>query len=286
MRISVIGSHGQLGSDLVRVASKNHDVQALSRSEVQVENYSSVIDALAGFNPDWVINTAAFHKLPECEADPDRAMFVNRLGARTVAEAAERLGVKAAYISTDYVFDGQLAPGEKYSPLDKRNPLNAYGISKAFGEDETLLVAEGNAVFRISSVFGEAGSSGKGGNFLETVISKASDGQAIEVVADNEMAPTYTVTAADRIIRLLSDSTAGVHHVSNDGFCSWFDLAQFTLGKLGFDLSVSPKETDPKEQPRRPRISTLDSSGVREYGCPPVSWQEGVRKYLTQKGYL
>lgn len=286
MRISIIGSNGQLGSDLARLATRDHEVQALSRAEVQVENYSSVTAALSAFNPDWVINTAAFHKIHDCEADPDRAMLINSLGSRTVAEVAEKLGAKTAYISTDYVFDGYLAPGGTYSPLEKKNPLNAYGMSKASGEDETLQVAEDNLVFRISSVFGEAGSSGKGGNFLETVISKASEGKALEIVDDNEMAPTYTVTAADRMLRLLADSSGGVHHVANDGFCSWFDLARFTLEAMGLNSRVSSKETDPNERPRRPKISTLDSSGVWEFGCPPVSWQDGVRQYLIQKGHL
>jgi dTDP-4-dehydrorhamnose reductase len=286
MRISIIGSNGQLGSDLARVASKNHEVQALSRAKVQVENYSSVVDALHAFHPDWVINTAAFHKLPDCEADPDRAMLINASGSRTVAEVAERLAANVAYISTDYVFDGHLAPGNAYKPQDKKNPLNSYGISKDAGEEETLSVDRENLVFRISSVFGEAGSSGKGGNFLETIISRAREGQAIEIVADNEMAPTYTGTAVDRILRLLADSSGGVHHVSNDGFCSWFDLAQFTLEVMGVESRLLSKDSDPNEEPRRPKISTLDSSGVWEFGCPPVSWQDGVRQYLKNRGYL
>jgi dTDP-4-dehydrorhamnose reductase len=270
---------------LVRAASEKHDVQQLTRDHLRVQDSNALTELLSSFSPDWVINTAAFHKLYECEMFPDEARAVNELGATNVANVSEQIGAKVAYISTDYVFDGLIESNLSYKPDDERNPLNVYGLTKLRGEDATLQDGR-NIVFRISSAFGVAGSHAKGGNFLETIIDKARKGQTITVPRDNRMSPTYTQSASRRILNLISEDRSGIHHVSNDGSCSWFDLAEFTLKTMGIHSDLRGRESPLDEEPRRPLISTLCTQESPGFGLYEFTWQAGVEAYLKEKGYL
>ena len=105
------------------------------------------------------------------EKDSEKAWNVNALGQKNVATIAAEQNARSVFISSDYVFSGE--KGSPYLPSDPVSPVNAYGHSKAGGELSSLSVSDRNIVMRISSVFGSAGSSGKGGNFVETIINKA-----------------------------------------------------------------------------------------------------------------
>jgi dTDP-4-dehydrorhamnose reductase len=226
--VAIIGPNGQLGSDLVKVFEQaGWKIFQLSHSEISIENRISVLKALEGAKTDWVINTAAFHKVDECEKDPQKAWQINAEGAKNVATVARDLGMRSVFISSDYVYSGD--KGASYSESDPVSPLNAYGHSKAGGEAVTLAANEKNLVVRIASVFGAAGSSGKGGNFVETIITKAKAGDRLSVVDDILMSPTYTVDAAQKILELLNLDESGIFNASNAGSTTWYGFAREIL---------------------------------------------------------
>ena len=164
--VSIIGPNGQLGTDLVKVfRAADWNVVPLTHSEVMVENAESVFDSLKKSNSDWVINTAAFHKVEECEKDALKAWEINVGGAKNVAMGARELGMRSVFISSDYVYSGD--KGTSYIETDSASPINVYGHSKVEGESVTLAIDSKNLVIRVASVFGVAGSSDKGGNFVE-----------------------------------------------------------------------------------------------------------------------
>ncbi|HEV2038039.1 MAG TPA: sugar nucleotide-binding protein, partial [Candidatus Eremiobacteraceae bacterium] len=134
MQIAVIGSNGQIGSEIVRAASSaGLTVIELRHSDIEVTDTASVARALAPLRSgDVVVNTAAFHRTDECEDAPDRALSVNALGAHRVAAVARERNAAAVYLSSDFVFDGEKRT--PYVESDVARPLNAYGVSKAAGE--------------------------------------------------------------------------------------------------------------------------------------------------------
>ena len=127
-----------------------------------------------------VVNAAAFHKVEECEENPSRAFAVNAEGAWNVAGAARRAGARSIFVSTDYVFGGNEPNG--YAEDDPMDPVNVYGASKAAGEWLVRMACPDSLVVRGSGLFGHAGSSGKGGNFVETVLKRAGRGEPLSVV--------------------------------------------------------------------------------------------------------
>jgi dTDP-4-dehydrorhamnose reductase len=285
--VVIIGPNGQLGTDLVKTfGSEGWKVLPITHQDLQVESLSSVRSTLQNLSPDWIINTAAFHKVDECEKDPEKAWLINATGPANVAEVANEIGAKSVFISSDYVFSGDKEVGDTYSENDPVSPVNAYGHSKAAGEIATLSANQVNLVFRISSVFGAAGSSGKGGNFVETIIKKAQAGDPIKVVDDMYMSPTYTVDVSSKILRAITDSCSGLYHASNSGFTSWFNFACKILEIMDISATLASSKTDANQSVIRPSNSALNVSKIEQLIEKNPSWEDALQRYLIEKGYL
>lgn len=287
MRIAVIGGNGQVGTDLVAAArAAGLDVLPLTHADCDVTDRASLDAAFRDLGEgDFVANTAAFHRTDACEDDPERAMAVNALGAFNAAAAASERGAGIVFVSTDFVFDG--SKDSAYVESDVPKPINAYGVSKFAGE---MLAAHANPshyVVRISSVFGAAGASGKGGNFVETIISKARAGAPIDVVDDIVMAPTYAADAGRLLVALLSTRAPfGVYHLANSGECSWFEFADAILADSGLGARARAiSSADVAGKARRPRRSTLASEKLKSLGLVARPWRDALDAYLVEKGY-
>lgn len=284
MRVVVIGSTGQLGTDLMKVLGSDHEVIGLTHGDIEVTDYNSCL-VLKKYSPDVIINTAAFHKTDLCEDEPLKTFSVNALGAKNVALISKEIGATCVFISTDYVFDG--SKNEPYTENDVPNPINTYGISKLAGELYTRWNPR-HYVVRVASLFGVAGASGKGGNFVETMIKKAKSGEVIRVVDDMWMSPTYTRDAASAIKKILELKLPfGVYHATNQGFCTWFQFAKEIFNQLSLSPGLEPIKTEElKMKAKRPRFSALRSIKLPKYGIYMREWKEALRAYLTEKGYL
>lgn len=284
MRIVVIGSTGQLGTDLMKALRNGHEVTGLTHGDIETTDYNSCL-TLKQFTPDLVVNTAAFHKTDQCEEEPLKTFFVNALGARNTATVSKEIGATIVFISTDYVFDG--AKNEPYTEDDTPNPINTYGISKLAGEFYTKQNPK-HYIFRVASLFGIAGASGKGGNFVETMITKAKKNEPISVVDDMWMSPTYTKDAALTIEKVMdSQLPFGTYHATNLGYCSWFEFAQEIFKITGLSPNLkSVKTQDTQTKARRPQFSALKSVSLSEHGVQIRDWKEALHDYLKEKGHL
>jgi dTDP-4-dehydrorhamnose reductase len=284
VRVLVFGGWGQLGSDLVAVAHGRHEVIRPRHDAVDVERMNDVTAILEEVRPAAVVNAAAFHKLELCESDPVRSYSTNERGAKNVARAAAALGARCVYISTDYVFDGE--KGAPYTEDDPVSPVSVYGRSKAAGERAVLGSGPAAAVVRTSALFGHAGSSGKGGNFVETMLAKGIGAESISVVDDQISSPTATRDLAARLLLLLEeDVPGGVYHVTNAGYCSWYELAREALRLARIDADLTPVKTNPNAEVRRPPFSAmLDTRGTALGFAPLRDWQDALAWYVAERG--
>lgn len=257
----------------------------LSHADIEVTDGPGVLDRLTAVAPEVVINCAAFHRVDECEARFEEAFRVNALGARNVALACARLGALAVYVSTDYVFGGEA--GRPYVEADPPAPVNVYGASKVAGEHLVAAAAPRALIVRVASLFGVAGASGKGGNFVETMIRKARAGEAIHVVDDLVMSPTSTADASAAIRGLIARGYTGIAHATNAGACSWYGFARAIFSMLGLEADLQPQRSaDLPSAARRPRSAALASSVLEGLGLARPPWEDALRRYLAAKGYL
>ena len=283
MRLLLLGANGQLGCDLLRVFRTAGDsVIPATHAEVEVASLDRVSQVLAETKADVVLNTAAFHKVEECEKNPALAFQVNATGAMNLARVCHQSGAVLVHFSTDYVFDGhKRAP---YEETDLPSPLNVYGASKVAGEQLIACNAERYFIIRTCGLYGVAGSSGKGGNFVENMLRKALAGDAMRVVDDQVLTPTYTVALAQATRDLILTQKFGLYHLSCEGQCSWYEFARSILELAGVDAELSPvKTTDFPSTVKRPSYSVLSKVKFRSLALSIPSWQEALSRYLQER---
>lgn len=287
MKVVLIGANGQLGSDLHKVFQAAGDtVVPLVRAQLDVRSTETVFKVFAETTPDVVINTAAFHNVVECEAKPDVAFQVNATAAMGVAQACHRVGATLVHFSTDYAFGGE-GKTTPYEEEDRPAPLNVYGVSKVAGEHLIRAHTDRHFVVRVCGLYGVAGSSGKGGNFVENMLKKALAGQEIQVVNDQIVTPTYTVDLAEAVRRLVLTGKFGLYHLSAEGQCSWYEFARRIFEAAGVRASLSPALTDHQRGGlKRPAYSVLSKAKLRALGLSMPSWENALVRFLSERSRI
>jgi len=285
MKVVVIGSTGQLGQDLMRAFPS---AIGINHQDLDVCDGVAVILAVQAHKPQWILNTAAFHRVDDCEANPSLALGVNGLGALNISRAAATVNAGVVFFSTDYVFGA--APRELNHPYvesDAPGPLNVYGASKCAGE---FLVMESNPkhlVIRTTGLYGTS-TSRKGWTFPELMLNKGRSDGMVRVVTDQVLAPTYTADLAAKVKELIEKDATGLFHLTNGGECSWFDFARETFELAGLKVKMEPMHTDQgKTRARRPPYSALTSMRLSQIGIAPMRPRvEALKDYLHKKGVI
>ena len=282
--VAIIGSTGQLGSDISETFGNL--ALPLSHDEIEVKDVNSCRRVLKSIDADTVINCAAYVKVDDSEDHPDEAFMVNAIGARNVALICNERQMKNVYISTDFVFDDNKK--EPYQEDDPPNPINIYGLSKYAGEILTRNYCTKFYIIRSASLYGIKGARGKGGNFVDWMVEKATNNEPIKVVDDVVMSPTYAKDAAEMIKNILEKELPyGIYHVTNHGYCSWFDFAKKILEFLDIDAKLFPINSDElNRKAKRPKFSALESSKLNGFGLRLRNWEDALKDYLIEKGYL
>ncbi len=282
-RVAVIGSNGQLGSDLVDVwRESGDDVAGITHDMMRVEDPDSVAGVLRSVKPDIILNTAAYHNLPKCESDPALSGAVNASGSLHVARIAQELGAAVVYFSTDYVFDGE--GSSPYREEDLPNPQSVYATTKLAGEFYALNYCDRGYVVRVSGIYGRVPCRAKGGNFVTTMMRLAREKPEVRVVTDERLTPTPTRVIAQVVRAIVRGGPPGLYHATNEGDCSWFEFATviFSTLNIGTPLRAATSAEFPSAV-RRPAYSVLDNGMLKRHGLPPMrQWREALIDFLTQ----
>lgn len=278
--IVIVGSNGQLGTDLLPSLA-GHRLIGLTHEQLDITRAAQVKEVLARCNPAMVINTAAYNRVDDCERYPETCFAVNGVGAYNLAVACRDLGAILVHFSTDYVFDG--ASSAPYAEGDRPCPISAYGISKLAGEQFVQYVLNRHFIIRTTGLFGKAGSRGKGGNFVETMLRVAAEGRPIKVVEDQVLSPTSTQDLAGKVSDLIQTEGFGLYHITNQGSCSWYDFARKIFELSGMAPDLSPTNTEAfGAAARRPRYSVLDNRRLRQSQLGLLRpWEEALQAYLS-----
>jgi dTDP-4-dehydrorhamnose reductase len=290
MIVAVLGANGQLGSDMVRAAAaggRGIETLALCRNDLDVCDLGAIPKVLAEERFDVLINCTSYHKTDEVEAHATEAFRINAHAVGALAKLCKVRGARFVQISTDYVFDGE---GRRpYTESDEVSPINVYGASKFLGEKLALReYSDGTIIVRVASLFGVAGSSGKGGNFVETMLKKGRESGEVRVVNDITMSPTSTSDAARVILSLLLRNAGnGIYHVVNSGAATWFEFARQIIKEAGAAAKVIPVLSG--EYPTaavRPGYTVLDNLKTAQIVGEIADWKDALRQYLLEKGHV
>ena len=287
MRLLVLGAGGQLGGEVLAAAARRGiAARGAGRAEADLADGAALAAFLAAEPFDAAVNCAALVNVEAIEADPAPALAVNGRAAGIVAAAAAAKGARLVHVSTDYVFGGDAGRTAPLVETDPPAPVNVYGLSKLYGETLAGLAGGDLAVFRVASVFGPRGTSGRGGNFVETMIRVGRERGRLTVVADQVMSPTSALWAAEAILDFLDrGGPPGVYHAANAGAVSWFDFARAIVARAGVAAEVVPIAAADWPSPvRRPAWSALDCARLAGVIGPIPPWETALEAYLAATG--
>ena len=284
MRIVIVGSNGQVGSDLVRVLRDNDvDFVALSRNDVDITERATLVDKLGKHNPDVIINCSVYHPVDDCETDPDRSFAVNAIAVRDLALAAKDLHTSLVHLSSDFVFDGE--QGRPYCEEDTVRPLSVFGVSKVAGEQLLRAVLPNHFIIRTSGLYGLTGSRVKRGNFVETMLRLGKQNGEVRVVNDLRMAQTSTQNLAKQVLALIHTKNYGTYHASDHGDYSWYEFAKRIFDYSGMSVAVTPVSwRDVPSVAPRPKYSVLENRGLKKLGLDQMqSIDTALQAYLKAR---
>jgi dTDP-4-dehydrorhamnose reductase len=282
MKVAVIGANGQLGTDLKEVLSAEHDVIGLNHTDIEITSVDSVKTALSSIRPTVVLNTAAYHIVPEAEKFPEKAFQINGIGALNLAKVCQGLDIRLAHYSTDYVFDGEKQ--KPYTEDDRPNPLSVYANTKLSGEYFALNYCEKSYVIRVSGIYGKVPCRAKGGNFITTMIKLANEKPEVRVVNDEILTPTPTYHIAKNTAALIKTDAFGLYHMSCEGEVSWYEFAKVIWETL--QLKTPLYAASVKDFPlvvKRPFYSVLENKNLNKLGINEMpEWKQALIQFLKR----
>jgi dTDP-4-dehydrorhamnose reductase len=284
MRVLLIGANGQLGSDLVKTLT-DVDLVPLTHQEVDICEPVGLRETLRRHAPNVVINTAAYHKVDECETNVAKTFEVNVYGVRDLALACQEEDCALLHMSTDYVFGGDAERRTPYTEQDIPSPINLYGIAKLAGEYFVRYILKRHWIVRSQWLYGVAGASGKGGNFVELMLRLANEGRDIKVVDDQIGSPTYTLDLARKLGELIQTEQYGLYHITNAGEGTWYQFACKIWELAGLSPNAEPTTTEAfGAVASRPAYSTLDNAALRTLGMDDMRpWEEALAAYMKER---
>ena len=280
MKILLTGAGGLLGRDCCGVFQKNHEVLALSRGELDIADPAQVDAAISRFQPQAVVNCAAFTQVDLCETERDQAVRGNVTGPRNLAQSAARHGALLLHLSSDYVFDGKKPLPAPYLESDPTNPLSWYGRTKLAGEQAIQGVSQRHLIVRTAWLYGRHGA-----NFLKKILTLALSPQVpeLKVVHDQFGSPTWSRRLALQLARLLEAGGQGIYHASAEGYCTWFELARHFLASMGVDKPLKPCPSSDFPTPAvRPRNSILENRRLKGAGSNIMPrWEDDLNEFVS-----
>jgi dTDP-4-dehydrorhamnose reductase len=273
-QVLVTGGGGQLATALKNVSPPGWDMSILSRQIMDVSHWVAVRDTVATLQPDLIIHAAAATNVDRCEREPDWAFKANSAGARNVARAASMVNADVAFVSTNYVFNGQKA--DPYHEFDAPDPISVYGSSKLAGETETRNATGNTWVIRTSSVFHETGT-----NFVATMLRLMAERDTLTVVNDQNSNPTYATDLASGIFDIVTSAPFGTYHLTNSSTASWHEWAVAVRDMAGLACDVMPipaAEYSRDAQP--PANGTMQSLVLGDLGIKLPDWRDALERCL------
>lgn len=296
LKILLFGANGQVGWELQRSLMPLGELLALDRHSTaycgDLANVRGLAQTVQKFQPDVIVNAAAYTAVDKAESDRETAHAVNAVAPGVLAEAANSVGAWLVHYSTDYVFDG--SGSKPWDETDPTGPLSVYGHTKLEGEHRIASRCAKHLVLRTSWVY-----AARGANFAKTMLRLAGERDRLSVVNDQFGAPTGADLLADVTAHMVRsavagtvENAAGTYHVAAGGETSWHGYAKFvveTALQAGHTLKASAMTVEPvpasafPAPAARPQNSRLNTAKLRaRFGLALPDWQPGVARMLTE----
>ncbi|MEK7453166.1 MAG: dTDP-4-dehydrorhamnose reductase [Patescibacteria group bacterium] len=280
MKVLILGSKGMLGQELVRAFFEYEQI-CLSKNDVDITNYLKTTEKINDIKPDLIINATAYNNVDEAEKSEEwekMALKINGYAVENLAKIAQSINAKFIHFSTDYVFDGTEKDGYQEDAIP--NPINKYGKSKLLGEELTKKNIKKYYIIRLTRLFGKPALSENGKkSFVDLMLNLAKTKRELKVVNDAFGNLTYAPDIAKATLSLVEKKYPyGIYHITNEGSCTFYELAKKIFEIKGIDIKVIPVTSD--EFPRLAKIP-IYSSLINQKFPKLRRWEDALKEYLN-----
>ncbi|MBN1257372.1 MAG: dTDP-4-dehydrorhamnose reductase [Planctomycetes bacterium] len=275
MKLMITGAKGMLGRTLLHYLD-NHELIPVDLEEFDITDKTAVLDAFEEYKPEAVIHCAAMTAVDACESEPEKAHRINAAGSENIAIACQQHQARLLAISTDYVFSGEL--DRPYREDDATGPRSVYGESKLAGEEAVRKHCLEHLILRIAWLYGQGGPS-----FLHTMLRLGrAIGEPLKVVDDQRGNPTSADAIAAHLKLILEKPISGTLHLTCEGETTWYGFTReiFRLAGISREVVACKTSEFPRPAPR-PANSSLEKSGLRQQGLPPMpEWKDALHNFM------
>ncbi|AIA70393.1 dTDP-4-dehydrorhamnose reductase [Pectobacterium atrosepticum] len=283
MKILLTGANGQLGRCFQDRLPTHWQIWSTDANELDITDLTQIEAAIARYQPDAIVNAAAYTAVDKAESESVLAEKINVTGPHNLATVAHEKGIRLVHVSTDYVFDGNATT--PYLESSTTNPLSVYGKTKLAGEQAVTKAAPDAIIVRTAWVFSEYGN-----NFVKTMLRLAKERDALSIVADQKGCPTYAGDLAQAIISLIEkNAECGIYHYCGDKEVSWYEFAKtiFEMAKQQDIIDKQPQLTaiTTEQYPtpaHRPQYSSLSCEKIARLTIKPSDWTDALSQVLAR----
>ena len=282
MKVLITGKGGQLAWELENTSGIEHQLSVLSRNELDISDAYAVKNIMVLYQPDVVINAAAFTAVDKAETEQDQAFAVNDIGAKNIANVCKDQHIRLLHVSTDFVFDGTKTT--PYQTDDAANPLGVYGASKLAGDLGVMQILPNSVIVRTAWVYSQHGN-----NFVKTMLRLMAEKPQLSIVYDQVGTPTWAAGLAKWLWTVVEKpDVSGVFHWTDAGVASWYDFA-VAIQELGIEkgllTSAIPISAIPASQyptpAERPSFSVIDKTSAElAAGVKTVHWRKQLSSMM------
>ncbi len=282
-KIFITGITGQLGYEFFKLFKDKgfNNVFSIPEDELDITKKEDVDSYFDKIKPEILIHCAAYTNVDKAEVEADKCFKVNVEGTRNLALKMKELNGTMVYFSTDYVFDGN---GNNFFEIDDiKNPLSVYGKTKLEGENIVKSLISKYFICRVSWLFGI-----NGNNFIKTMLRLSKTHDELNIVNDQIGSPTYAKDVAFEVYNFLKTQKYGTYHVTNEGVCSWAELAEFVFKSENIKIKVNKVSTEKyleinKNAAKRPLNSRLSKKSLTDNGFNLLpTWEDATLRYLRE----
>ena len=272
-KVLLLGHTGKMGIALNEALKEDYEVIGKNSNDFNASNFDEVKGMVKEINPDILINTVAFLGIDPCENDPVKALTLNTLYPKLLAELSRDMGFLLIHFSTDAVFNDEKKGLRVESDTPK--PLNIYGLTKYGGDCFIQAIAKKYYIFRIPLLFGR---SKKNSQFVEKMLQKIKEGsKTIRIVDDVMSSPTYSKDVAEEAKKIVENALPyGLYHVVNEGKAALFEVMQEIVKNLNLDVKV--EKASYKDFPYI-GIKNINTPTTSEKIKPLRPWKEAIKDY-------
>lgn len=295
-KILITGSNGLLGqktTEIFRHETQHEliltdlhdnafDSKGFDYFPMDITKKEEVKDAVKKYQPELIINTAAYTNVDGCETDRELSWKVNVDAVKNFIIATRINSSKIVHISTDYIFDGKSG---NYSESSKPNPLSYYGKSKLAAENALITSGVDFTIMRTMIIYG----TGKNlrPNFAIWLINMLSEKNTVTIVDDQFGMPTMVDDLGWALVKMVDLNKSGIYNVCGSEYCNRYEFAVKLAGIFGLNenLIMPIKTSDLNQAAERPMNSSfILLKAETDLGIKTLNVTEGLNLLKVQLG--